>query len=171
MRSTRTLETLVLAGATLLACGQPGGDRALIVGIDGATMRVIRPLMEEGRLLSQTTGNNTEAVLNFVTKLDSDFLIKGYRSLMHSLYEPDAYYQRIKSYLSRYRHVGRREYLGVAGIKAFLRSLWCLGVRYPGRLAYWRFLLHTLVRYPREFGQAVALAIYGHHFRMVAADL
>ena len=57
------------------------------------------------------------------------------------------------------------------GLKAFLRSLWFLGVRYPGRLAYWRFLLHTLVRYPREFGQAVALAIYGHHFRMVAANL
>jgi len=133
--------------------------------------RLYSRLMEEGRLLTHSTGNNTEAVLNFVTKLDSDFLIKGYRSLMHSLYEPEAYYQRIQSYLSRYRHVGRREHLGVAGLKAFLRSLWCLGVRSPGRLAYWRFLLHTLVRYPREFGQAVALAIYGHHFRIVAANL
>ena len=133
--------------------------------------RLYSRMVEEGRLLSQTTGNNTEAVLNFVTKLDSDFLIKGYRRLMHSLYEPDTYYQRIRSYLSRYRHAGHREYFGVAEIKAFIRSLWCLGIRYPGRLAYWRFLLYTLLRYPREFGQAVTLAIYGHHFRLVAADL
>ena len=61
--------------------------------------RLYSRLTEEGRLLTHSTGNNTEAVLNFVTKLDSDFLIKGYRSLMHSLYEPNAYYQRIKSYL------------------------------------------------------------------------
>ena len=128
-------------------------------------------LREEGRLLGHSQGSNTEADLNFVTKLDSDFLIQGYRSLMHSLYEPDNYYRRIRSYLSRYQRASRPEYFGVADIKAFIRSLWCLGVRYPGRLAYWRFLLYTLVRYPREFGQAVTLAIYGHHFRLVAADL
>ena len=133
--------------------------------------RLYSRLMEEGRLLSQTTGNNTEAVLNFVTKLDSEFLIKGYRGLMHSLYEPDTYYQRVKSYLSRYRHAGRREYFGVAELKAFFRSLWCLGVRYPGRVAFWKFLFYTLRCYPREFGQAVTLAIYGHHFRIVAAKL
>ena len=109
--------------------------------------------------MTHSTGNNTEAVLNFVTKLDSDFLIKGYRSLMHSLYE-NAYYQRIKSYLSRYRHVGRREYLGVAGLKAILEVPLVSGVRYPGRWPTARFLLQHPGALPREDGQAVALAIY-----------
>ncbi len=152
---------------------QKAGVVTAMVGLLSALpkTRLYTRMIAEGRLLRQSEGSNTEADLNFITKLDSDFLINGYRRLMHSLYEPDTYYQRIRSYLSRYRHRGQREYYGVADIKAFFKSLWCLGLRYPGRLAYWRLLLYTLVRHPREFGQAVTLAIYGHHFRLVAANL
>jgi radical SAM superfamily enzyme YgiQ (UPF0313 family) len=128
-------------------------------------------LKEEGRLLADATGNNTEAVLNFVTKMDGDLLIEGYRQLMRSLYEPSVYYQRIKAFLSEYRQKGPREHYGLAEIKAFLRTFWFLGVRYPGRWAYWRFLLSTALQNPGRFGQAVTLAIYGHHFRLVASKL
>ncbi len=41
----------ILAAWGGLACGgDPGGKRVLLVGIDGATLRVARPLMEQGRL-------------------------------------------------------------------------------------------------------------------------
>jgi radical SAM superfamily enzyme YgiQ (UPF0313 family) len=128
-------------------------------------------LRKEGRLLAETTGNNTDAALNFVTKLDADFLINGYRRLMKSLYEPSVYYQRIKSFLEEYRHHGPREHFEFAQLKAFFKAHWCLGVRYPGRVAYWRFLLHTLFRNPTQFTQAMTLAVYGHHFRVVAEKL
>jgi radical SAM superfamily enzyme YgiQ (UPF0313 family) len=128
-------------------------------------------LLEEGRLLKDTTGNNTEAVLNFVTKLDSDFLIQGYRRLMKSLYEPTIYYQRIRSFMEEYRHRGPREHIDLSQLKAFFRAHWWLGVRYPGRWAYWRFLLHTLFRKPMCLGEAMTLAIYGHHFRLIAGKL
>jgi predicted AlkP superfamily phosphohydrolase/phosphomutase len=41
--------SLLLAALALLACGDSRG-RVLIVGLDGATMRLIGPLLEEGRL-------------------------------------------------------------------------------------------------------------------------
>ncbi len=133
--------------------------------------RLYQRLLDEGRLLSESTGNNTEAVINFVTKMEPDALVAGYRRLMQSLYEPAAYYQRIRTFLKEYRRRGPRQHLGRAEVRAFAKSLWLLGLRYPGRWAYWKFLLHTLVRHPHGFGQGVTLAIYGHHFRLVAASL
>lgn len=52
-------------------------------------------LGREGRLDGASTGNNTQAVLNFKPVLDRNFLIEGYRQLMKKLYEPRAYYRRV----------------------------------------------------------------------------
>jgi hypothetical protein len=52
-----------------------------------------------------------------------------------------------------------------------LQSLWVLGVVNRGRRAYWRFFASTLLRRPAQFGRAITLAIYGHHFRQVARSL
>ncbi|MDH3213561.1 MAG: hypothetical protein OEM05_13845, partial [Myxococcales bacterium] len=43
---------LGLLAAALVACGSPdpGGDRVLLVGIDGATLRVAGPMVRDGRL-------------------------------------------------------------------------------------------------------------------------
>jgi hypothetical protein len=43
-----------------------------------------------------------------------------------------------------------------------------LGIRYRGRVAYWRFFWSTLLRRPHVFPRAIELAIFGHHFRRVA---
>ncbi len=50
--------------------------------------RLYRRLMKEGRIEAETTGNNTDAVLNFKPKLEKKFLVAGYRELMKKLYEP-----------------------------------------------------------------------------------
>lgn len=44
------LPILLLAGLSLPGCGEPSPGRALVVGIDGASMRVVGPMLEEGRL-------------------------------------------------------------------------------------------------------------------------
>ena len=54
---------------------------------------------------------------------------------------------------------------------AFVRSLWLLGVRSRGRRAYWRYMFHVLVRYPRAFAEAMNIAITGYHFRRVATSI
>src|SRR5256714_5445082 len=40
-----------------------------------------RRLNREGRLLTESSGNNTDASLNFVPKMDSERLIEGYKTI------------------------------------------------------------------------------------------
>jgi radical SAM superfamily enzyme YgiQ (UPF0313 family) len=133
--------------------------------------RLYRRLKSEGRIEAETTGNNTDAVLNFKPKLDRHFLLSGYRELMKKLYEPRNYYQRIRTFLKDYRPRGPKVRLSGSDFRAFLKSFWLLGIRHPGRAAYWRFFWSTLLRRPRRFRNAVELAIIGHHFRRVASRL
>jgi hypothetical protein len=133
--------------------------------------RLWKRLHGEGRLESKCSGNNTDGILNFAPRLNREFLVTGYRELMTKLYEPAIYYQRIRTFLKSHRPTGPRLRLSRADIIAFLKSFWVLGVRHRGQFAYWRFFLSTLMKRPRQFPQAMELAIIGHHFRCVAARL
>ena len=70
--------------------------------------RLWQRLKREGRLETESSGNNTEAELNFKPKLNREFLQSGYRDLMKKLYEPKAYYQRIRTFLKNHRPTGPR---------------------------------------------------------------
>ena len=133
--------------------------------------RLYHRLMSEGRLEADSTGNNTDAVMNFKPKLPREFLQDGYRELMKRLYEPKVYYARIRTFLRHHEPSGPRLRTSLTDIKAFLRSIWALGVRHRGRRGYWRLFLGTLFRRPRQFSNAIELAIVGHHFRRVASSL
>jgi radical SAM superfamily enzyme YgiQ (UPF0313 family) len=133
--------------------------------------RLYHRLMKEGRLEAETTGNNTEAVLNFKPKLNREFLVNGYRDLMKRLYEPRAYYQRIRTFLEHHRPSGPRLRVSGADFQAFIKSFWLLGIWHRGRTHYWRFFWSTLLRRPRQFRYAIELAIMGYHFRRVASLL
>jgi radical SAM superfamily enzyme YgiQ (UPF0313 family) len=152
---------------------QEAGVVTAMVGLLAALprTRLFERLKAEGRLLRESTGNNLDAMLNFVPRMDSAKLIVGYRQLMRRLYAPRAYYRRALTFLASYRPRGPRAPVSRSDRWAFVRSLWVLGVRNRGRRAYWRYLFHVLVRYPRAFGEAMNLAITGHHFRYVAAGL
>jgi hypothetical protein len=72
------------------------------------------------------------------------------------------------TFLEHDRPQGPRLRLACSDFAAFVKSLWLLGVWYRGRRAYWRFCVTTLLRWPRQFHQAMELAIIGHHFRRTA---
>jgi radical SAM superfamily enzyme YgiQ (UPF0313 family) len=133
--------------------------------------RLYARLAREGRVLAETAGNNTAAVLNFVPRLDRARLIAGYRELMRSLYAPENYYRRVRAFLATWEPRGPRLRLAQSDTRAFLQSLWLLGVRQRGRRAFWRLLLTTLLARPRKFRAAIELAIMGYHFRTVAERL
>lgn len=133
--------------------------------------RLFKRLRAEGRLLAHSTGNNLDAVLNFVPRLDARVLVEGYRRLVSGLYHPRDYYARILCFLRDYRPAGPREPLRREDLLAFARSLWVMGVRVRGRRAFWRFVAEALLRHPRKFADAMRLAITGHHFRRVAEAL
>ena len=89
---------------------QRSGVVTAMVGLLSALpqTRLYHRLKKEGRLEADSTGNNTEAVLNFKPKLNREFLQSGYRDLMKKLYEPKVYYQRIRTFLKHYRPSGPR---------------------------------------------------------------
>jgi radical SAM superfamily enzyme YgiQ (UPF0313 family) len=153
---------------------QRSGVATAMVGLLTALpqTRLYQRLKREGRLIAETSGDNTGmAALNFHPKLSREYLETGYRELMRRLYEPRNYYRRIRIFLKNYRTSSSRLRLSRADVEAFLKSFWLLGVWDRGRWAYWRFFLGTLVRRPQHFRVAIELAIVGHHFRRVAAAL
>jgi radical SAM superfamily enzyme YgiQ (UPF0313 family) len=152
---------------------QRSGVATAMVGLLNALpqTRLWQRLKREGRLETDSTGNNTDAALNFKPKLSREFLQSGYRELVKKLYEPRNYYQRIRTFLKSHRPTGPRLHLSRADCIAFLKSLWVLGVWHRGRVGYWRLFLGTLIRRPRQFPHAIELAILGYHFRRVANSL
>ena len=60
-----------------------------------------RRLEKEGRLLGESSGNNTNCALNFVPKMDAARLVEGYQSIMRTIYKPSEYYQRALDSLKR----------------------------------------------------------------------
>jgi len=56
-------------------------------------------------------------------------------------------------------------------ITAVIKSLWIMGVAARGQRAFWMFLARVVTSHRHSFGEAMGLAILGHHFRMVAAQL
>lgn len=133
--------------------------------------RLFTRLTSEGRILGRSTGNNVDAVLNFIPTLDPATLTEGYRKLVKDLYTPREYYRRILTFLGEYRPSGPRVRPQMVDFRAFLRSLWVIGVTEPGRWEFWKFLCRSWLWYRGSFAEAVELAIRGYHYRLVAARL
>ena len=98
--------------------------------------RLYRRLADEGRIDAESTGNNTQAALNFRPRLDGSFLVDGYRQLMKELYQPRDYYRRIRTFLENHEPQGPRLGISWMEIRAFLKSPWLPGFWHRGRLAY-----------------------------------
>lgn len=148
---------------------QRSGIATAMVGLLQAIpgTRLHRRLQEQGRLCGQCTGDNVDGTSNITPLMDPQTLRSGYERLLQSIYSPRAYYRRARTFLREYRSSGRRTRIGRAEAMAFLRSLYRLGIFGRERFQYWRLLTWTAVRRPRLFGDAVSLAILGHHYRKV----
>ena len=152
---------------------QEAGVATAMVGLLTALpgTRLFARLTTEGRLIGRTTGNNLDAVLNFIPTLDPAALKEGYRRLVKDLYAPREYYQRILIFLREYRPSGPRPRPHLADIRTLIRTLWAFGIVAPGRWEFWKFMARSWLCHRGAFTEAVELAIRGYHFRRVAAAL
>ena len=131
--------------------------------------RLYERLSREGRLRGQMTGDNLDGTMNFVPQMDWGTLRDGYRDLLRTIYAPGPYYRRVRSFLREYQPPRFAFSPNWAGVEALGRSILRLGVFGRERFHYWGLLAWTCFRRPALFRLAVTLAIYGHHFRKVAA--
>jgi hypothetical protein len=131
--------------------------------------RLYKRLKEEGRLLKDFTGNNTDCSLNFIPKMNYETLINGYRKIIENIYLPKHYYNRVKIFLKQYKPKLLRQkiHFKFSYIEALFKSIWHLGIKGKERFHYWRLIFWTLFRRPNLIGVSIAFAIYGFHFRKV----
>jgi radical SAM superfamily enzyme YgiQ (UPF0313 family) len=126
-----------------------------------------RRLEREGRLLSESTGNNTDGSLNFIPRMDTERLVEGYKTILRAIYSPGEYYRRALNCLERVtalEHEPRRSGL-LHDAVTFTRVVVALGIRDRARGEFWRYLGQVFAQHRERFAEAVRLAAMGHHFR------
>jgi radical SAM superfamily enzyme YgiQ (UPF0313 family) len=122
-------------------------------------------LLKENRIIENMTGDNTDYSMNFLPKMDYKQLIDGYKKIISDIYRPEAYYNRIRTFLSSYRIVNKcNGGFTSAYIRGFLMSIYKLGIKPGVRKHFWKLLAWTIVRRPRLLPNAVTMAVYGAHF-------
>jgi radical SAM superfamily enzyme YgiQ (UPF0313 family) len=137
--------------------------------------RLYDRLLKEGRLLKESTGDNTDFSTNIIPKMGYEKLAEGYRKIISGVYSPRFYYERVKEYLKDYRPPEKKilhfhlKYLRwhflylMAPFKAFV----LLGMKDEARLYYWKLFLWSLFRRPQLLPLAITYSIYGFHFRKI----
>jgi radical SAM superfamily enzyme YgiQ (UPF0313 family) len=128
-------------------------------------------LKQQGRILMDTTGNNTDGTLNFIPKMDGQVLVEGYRRIISTIYAPRQYYERVITFLKDYQPSQKGRRVNMRDLRAFIKSLFILGLFARGRRYYWKLLTTALLKYRKAFPEAVTCAIYGYHFRKVLRHL
>jgi radical SAM superfamily enzyme YgiQ (UPF0313 family) len=149
---------------------QKSGIVTAMVGLLNAVRgtKLYQRLHSEDRLLTEATGDNTDFSINFIPKMRQAALMEGYRNIVKTIYAPDQFYARVKKFLENYKPLpnglGR---LSMSEIKAFIMSIFVLGVKEKERFHYWRLFFWSVFSRPRLTPLAVTFAIYGYHFRKV----
>jgi len=136
--------------------------------------RLYNRLQEEGRIISESNGNNTHEVeLNFHTKLPKEILLDGYRRVLSEVYSPKIYFKRCFAVLKRYRD-GRKKGLiqnnrasnngiHLRELKGFFSSLILQSFSKYG-IHYLRYLIKALLFDRENIVRIVTFAIQGYHF-------
>jgi hypothetical protein len=94
-------------------------------------------------------------------------LERGYEHIVKTIYSPRFYYERVVNFLSRYNPKAISEGFSFSDIRAFLRSIFRIGIFGKERKYYWKLLRWSLRNRPDTFPLAVRCTIYGYHFRKV----
>lgn len=132
--------------------------------------RLFRRLKGEGRMLEDSSGNNTRDLhLNFRPRRPEERVAESYKSVVTHIYQPKNYFKRCSDLIRNHPH--RYPYkTGSISVKnlfsfghAFLRSLVVQTFSGYG-LSYWGCLLRTLFTKPRLIALAFKKAVMGHHF-------
>lgn len=127
-----------------------------------------RRLKEDNRLISSSSGSNTDFSINFVPRMDRGELISGYRKMVNTIYSPKNFYGRLKSFLREYNPDQPKIFhFKPSRIKAGVKSLHRLGILGKERVYFWRIFFWSLLKKPKLFPLTITLCIYGYHFRKV----
>jgi len=149
---------------------QKSGIVTAMVGLLNALpkTRLYQRLKETGRLVAESSGLNTVSQLNFKPKMNKKTLLEGYQRIMHTVYSPKEYYQRVKTFLREFKPPAKRRLtpqFHFYYLKALIGSFWLAGLRYKGRRHFWKLFFWSLFRRPSGLPYVIGSSITGLHFR------
>jgi radical SAM superfamily enzyme YgiQ (UPF0313 family) len=138
--------------------------------------QLFRRLRREGRIVDPGHGDNTDDKLNFLPHMDAAKLVEGYRSVLKRIYSCEAYYERVKLYLSRTQPKAEKRksvqrWMTRENARAFVNSIIRQGILGRHRWSYWKFLATVATRYRHCVGAAMTLAVMGYHFQVMTGRL
>jgi len=131
--------------------------------------RLYERLKKENRLLTDSSGNNTDFSINFIPKIGYDELIEGYKHIVNTVYSKKEYYERALVFVKNYNHYVD-EYFKSEYLFALFKSIFYMGILDKNRFYYWKTFFISLIKYPRAFTKFIAMSIYYAHFKKVFAD-
>jgi radical SAM superfamily enzyme YgiQ (UPF0313 family) len=127
--------------------------------------RLYKRMVSEHRMHGQISGDNTDCSINFTPKMDYKVLIDGYRRVLEEIYQPDAYYRRVKKFLGSYKITKKlRGGVSLENLRGLVLSVYHIGLRSKVRKHFWKLIGWTCFRRPRLLPLAITMAIYGEHF-------
>lgn len=56
-------------------------------------------------------------------------------------------------------------------VKAFVKLLWLIGIIEKGKKHFWKTFAYSLFKHPVKFPLPMTLAVYGYHYRRIAASI
>jgi hypothetical protein len=100
-------------------------------------------------------------------------LLRSYARLISSIYQPEAYFERVNRALElRPRAIGHFTVPWAHALACVLRSILHQGILGRYRRAYWRYLWRVVRKSPRRIARAFSMAIAGEHMiRYTAEDV
>ena len=125
--------------------------------------RLWHRLKKEGRLLKDTSGENTDGSINFNPKMGIENLFKGYNQIISTIYSPKHYFERINTFLKSYNQK-TKEKVSLKMLPAFFKSIWEIGVISKARFYYWKLLAKVSLTRTKLLPLAIEQAIYWKHF-------
>ncbi|HEX5707624.1 MAG TPA: B12-binding domain-containing radical SAM protein [Pyrinomonadaceae bacterium] len=128
-----------------------------------------RRLQREGRLLFESTGDNTDCTMNFVPRMDARELVEGYKTILRSIYSPVEYYARALDSLKRLNTEGvpANRASTIYDFASLARVVLKLGILDGRRREFWDFVARAFVERRELFVEAMTLAAMGYHFRKI----
>jgi radical SAM superfamily enzyme YgiQ (UPF0313 family) len=153
---------------------QKSGIVTAMVGLLNAPRktRLYKRLEEEGRIVSDFSGDPTSYAINFTPKMDLHELLAGYQKIISGIYSSKMYNERVLSFLKSYNPpaYGKR-HITVNRLMALLKSAVIIGILEKNRKYYWKLLLWSIFRKPKVFPLAVTYTIQGFHYKRIFRDI
>jgi radical SAM superfamily enzyme YgiQ (UPF0313 family) len=153
---------------------QNSGIVTAMVGLLNAPRKtqLYKRLEQEGRIISQFTGDQTSYNINFIPKMDLPVLLNGYQKIIHGIYSSKMFYTRVLTFLKSYKPpvMGKRSF-SFYKLLPLIRSIFLIGIFGKKRRYYWYLLFWSLFRKPQVFSLAITYSIQGYHFRKVFRDI